>query len=286
MAACAVDTAIRNVVAVGADLAHLALLDNFCWCSSDEPERLGQLKRAAQACYDYAVAYGTPFISGKDSMFNDFKGYDERGAEVKISVLPTLLISSIGVLADVAKTVSLDAKFPGDLVYVLGETFEELGASEYFAMWNDRTGQRCIGKTVPRVDATNNQNLYRAFFDCVQDGLIASAQSITRGGLAIALSKMAMGGLLGMEISLENLPGEASRDDYALYSESQGRIVATINPKNREAFEDRMRDVPCTQIGTVKEDHNILIKGLKGKLVIHTSLEAALQSYKSTFEDY
>jgi phosphoribosylformylglycinamidine synthase II len=286
MAACAVDTAIRNVVAVGADLENLALLDNFCWCSSDEPERLGQLKRAARACYDYAVAYGTPFISGKDSMFNDFKGYDDSGSEIKISVLPTLLISSIGVMADVTKAISLDAKFPGDLVYVLGETFQELGASELFAMWNDQTGEQCVGKAVPRVDATKNQKLYRAFFDCAQGDLIASAQSISRGGLAIALSKTAMAGLLGMEVSLENLPGKVTRDDFALYSESQGRMVVTINPENREAFENRMREVPFAQIGTVKEDQNINVKGLTGKLVIHTTVEAALQSYRSTFGDY
>jgi len=109
MAACAIDTAVRNAVAVGANLERLALLDNFCWCSSDEPERLGQLKRTAQACYDYAVAYGTPFISGKDSMFNDFEGFDERGEAIKISVPPTLLISSIGVMEDSRKAVSLDA---------------------------------------------------------------------------------------------------------------------------------------------------------------------------------
>src|SRR6185369_6733818 len=107
MAAASLDTAVRNAVAAGANPDYLALLDNFCWCSSNEPERLGQLKHAAKACYDYAVIYGTPYISGKDSMFNDFKGFDKDGNEIKISIPPTLLISSFGVIDDITKVVSL-----------------------------------------------------------------------------------------------------------------------------------------------------------------------------------
>ncbi len=122
MAACSIDTAIRNAVSAGGDLDHMALLDNFCWCDSNNPERLGQLKAAAQACYDYSVAYGTPFVSGKDSMFNDFRGYDEDFNEVMISIPPTLLVSSIGVVEDRMSCQTLDFKCAGDLVYVLGET--------------------------------------------------------------------------------------------------------------------------------------------------------------------
>ena len=86
MAACSIDTAIRNCISAGGSLDHLAILDNFCWCDSNNAHRLWQLKNAAKACYDYAVAYGTPFISGKDSMFNDFKGYDENFNKVEISI--------------------------------------------------------------------------------------------------------------------------------------------------------------------------------------------------------
>jgi phosphoribosylformylglycinamidine synthase len=124
MAACAIDTAIRNAVAAGANLKHMALLDNFCWCSSKNPKRLWQLKRTVQACYEYATYFGTPFISGKDSMFNDFAGYDEKNEPVKISALPTLLISVISVIKNIEKIVSIDAKIPGDLIYILGITKE------------------------------------------------------------------------------------------------------------------------------------------------------------------
>ena len=127
MAAAAIDTAIRGLVAMGISLDKIALLDNFCWCSSDEPERLWQLKQAARGCYDFATAFGTPFISGKDSMFNDFSGFDSNNTPVRISVPPTLLVSSIGIHDDVAKAISIDAKFEGDYVYVIGETFSGTG---------------------------------------------------------------------------------------------------------------------------------------------------------------
>lgn len=280
MAACAIDTAIRNAIAVGADLNHLALLDNFCWCSSDEPERLGQLKRAVQACYDYAVAYKTPFISGKDSMFNDFKGFNEKGEKVKISVLPTLLISSLGIIKDINKTVSIDTKFPGDLVYVLGETFEELGGSEYY------TSFQVIGNQVPQVNAKKNKKLYQALTRCIKKELISSSISVTRGGLGIALAKMAMAGDLGLNLSLKNLSGKFSRSDYALFSESQGRIIVTIDPKNKEQFETIMKSNVFSQIGKVTKNKAIVIKNRKGKIIINLDSKLALKNYKSTFKNY
>ena len=133
MAVACIDTAIRGLIAMGIPLDAIAILDNFCWCSSDDPGRLDQLKGAAFGCYDGATGFGTPFISGKDSMFNDFSGFDEQNNPVKVSVPPTLLVSSIGIHPDVNSAVSMDAKFDGDLVYVIGNTTEELGGLEYFA---------------------------------------------------------------------------------------------------------------------------------------------------------
>ncbi len=280
MAACAIDTAIRNAIAVGGELQKLTLLDNFCWCSSNEPERLGQLKRAVQACYDLAIAYEVPFISGKDSMFNDFKGYDEKGREIKISVLPTLLISSLGIIENIRKVVSIDVKFPGDLIYILGETFEELGGSEYFASYG------YIGNRVPQVDARKNKILYQALSKCIKKELIASCQSITKGGLAIALAKTAMGGGLGLDVSLKNLPGNFSREDYALYSESQGRIIVSINPEKKREFEKMMTGNTFAQIGKVADKKAIVIKDKNSKAIIVLDLDLALKVYKSTFKNF
>lgn len=280
MAASSIDSAIRNAVAAGADPEKLALLDNFCWCSSDEPERLGQLKLAVKACYDYAVVYGTPFISGKDSMFNDFKGFDKNGKPVKISVPPTLLISSIGVIPDITKVVSLDAKIPGDLVYILGDTYEELAGSEYFVMKN------AIANAVPKVDPKKNKTLYNAFYNAVQENLIASSISIGRGGLAVAIVRKAIGGMLGLNVSLENIPGAVSRNDFALYSESQGRILVTVAKENKTAFEKAFAGNSFKQIGTVTKEQKIIVKGLKEDEIVNLDLKKATNEYRKTFRDF
>jgi len=138
MAACCIDTAIRNAITAGANPEKIALLDNFCWCSSTEPKRLSQLKAACQACFNYAIAFEAPFISGKDSMFNDFKGFNEKGQPVKVSIHPTLLVSSLAIIDDIYKSVSIDLKLPGDLIYIIGETNDELGGSEYFQMIGEK----------------------------------------------------------------------------------------------------------------------------------------------------
>jgi len=280
MAACSIDTAIRNAVAAGANPDYLAILDNFCWSSGNDPEKLGQLKRAIQSCYDYAVAYGTPFISGKDSMFNDFKGYDENGKPIKISIPPTLLISSIGVIDNISKVVSLDLKQPGDLIYILGETKEELGASEYFAMMGE------IGNSVPKVDTKNNLKLYQQFYKAIKNNLIASSISVGRGGLGIALAKISIGGKLGVGIQLNKVSGHVLRDDYILYSESQGRILVSINPKNKIKFENNFRDISLTLIGKVTNDQIFTVDGLKNKKIITLKVDDLEKSYKSTFKDY
>ncbi len=280
MAACCIDTAIRNLVAAGVNIDKIALLDNFCWCSSNDPKRLYQLKKATKACYNFAKIYEAPYISGKDSMFNDFKGYDEKGNPVKISVPPTLLISSIGLIEDVMKTVSIDVKFPGDLVYILGETKDELGGSEYFAM------NKSVGNNVPKVNGLKNKKLYSAFYKASQKQLISSAISITRGGLGVALAKTSLAGKLGIEISLDKLPSSVSRNDFALFSESQGRILATINPQNKKRFEKIMEGNSIKQIGLVTNNQQLTINGLDNKNIINLSLNQIEKAYKLVFKNY
>ena len=287
MAASAIDTAIRNAVAVGADLEHLALLDNFCWCSPDDPERLGQLKEAARACHDYAIAFGTPWISGKDSMHNDFKGFDKDGKPVKISVPPTLLVSSLGVIDNVRNAVSLDAKVEGDLVYVLGRTDQELGGSEYFALVGEQErGKRYIGNAVPQVDAQRNKTLYSALTQCIHEGLVASAQSVHRGGLAVALAKTALGGKLGMDVSLEQLPGQVARDDVALFSESQGRLVVTVAPQYQTQFEQRMQGNTFAAIGKVTGSDVFRVRGITGKTIVDANITTMVPAYTETFRGF
>ncbi|WP_353287920.1 phosphoribosylformylglycinamidine synthase subunit PurL [Wolbachia endosymbiont (group B) of Gerris lacustris] len=259
MAACAIDTAIRNYVAAGGNINHLALLDNFCWCDAYNPERLWQLKRAAEACYDFATAFKTPFISGKDSMFNDFKGYDENGEKVMISAPPSLLISAIGVIDNIENAVSLDVKMPGDLIYVLGTTHDELGRSEY------QLYSGIDNNNVPKVDAKSARKLYERYNQAINDGIIASAIAPNLGGLIIALAKSLIAGDLGAEIDLLLVPiGKTQNTDIInkiiMFSESQSRILVTIAPQNQQRFEALFEDAAHSCIGKVTEKKVLNIK--------------------------
>ncbi|MCL4387118.1 MAG: AIR synthase-related protein [Patescibacteria group bacterium] len=280
MAASSIDTAIRNAVSVGGNPKKMALLDNFCWCSSNEEERLGQLKAAVKACYDYSLGYEIPFISGKDSMFNDFKGFNEKGQEVKISVPPTLLVSSLGVIDDISYTIDCAVKEPGDLVYLVGETKEELGGSEYFKELG------FVGNLVPQVDFKKAKKIYENFYQAVQKRLIASAISVVSGGLGVALAKTAIAGGFGIEADLSKIKTGVKRDDWLLFSESQSRILATVSPKNKEKFEKEMAGVPFYLIGKVRNDDQFVIKGLKGKEIINSKINNLEKAYKETLKNY
>jgi len=288
MAACSIDGAIRNVVAVGADPDRIALMDNFCWCSPEDPARLGQLKRACEACYDYAVAFGTPFISGKDSMYNDFKGFDAISEPIKLSIPPTLLISSLGILPDVTRAVSLDAKMPGDLVYVLGMTRREMGGSEYYAYVGEKEkGTARRGNVVPQVDAASALKLYRTYYEAVNRRLLASGIALGIGGLAVALLKTALGGKLGLSIDLKRmLSRNIEREDYLLFAESASRLLVTVAPQNQAAFEKMFEGQYFARIGEVTAEPELIINGLKGLTIIDIQLAALEKSYFSPLADF
>lgn len=267
MAACALDTAIKNIVACGGTLSHLAILDNFCWCSSYDKTRLYQLVETVKGCYDYALDYGTPFISGKDSMFNDFKGYDEKGSPVAISIPPTLLISAIGVMPDFYKTVSPEFKNNGDIIYLLGETNYELGASEYFKLLAKQQKNNNIGDSVPKVDSKKNLKIYLALEKAIQKELVASSISVTSGGLGIALVKACVGGMLGCNVSIKNLPGNAMSADAKLFSESAGRILVSVSPENVSQFEKIIKGISCVKMGKVEKNGKVIIIDGKTKII-------------------
>ena len=285
MTACSIDTAIRNVVAVGADPERVSLLDNFCWCSSNEPERLGQLKRSARACYDFAIAYTAPFISGKDSMFNDFKGYDENNQPVKISVPPTLLVSSIGMVNDVRSCVTPDVKRPGEKLYLLGITLDELGGSEYYALMGESLkGERFIGRNVPCVDAVRNLEIYKILHKAIQQGLVSAAASLGPGGLAVASSRMALAGDLGLEMDLSAVTIEPAnlRSDTILYSESQGRILVSVDPDHEKDFLALFKGLSCSLIGRVIQEPLMRILAATGSTYVEAQLSDLRNAYKKT----
>ena len=269
MTACALDEAIRNNVAVGGDPTRMVALDNFCWPDPVKSEKtpdgeykLAQLVRACKALYDFTTAYSVPCISGKDSMKNDY-----IGGGVKISIPPTVLFSVLGKMDDVRRAVSMEAKRPQDLVYVLGVTYPELGGSEYFAMMG------YVGNEVPQVRAEESRELYLRLWKAIQEGLVASCHDCSDGGLGVALAEVAFSGSLGMEVDLREAPQEGvERDDYLLFSESQSRFVVTVRPEHRGAFEELMEGVPFSRIGVVREGRTFGVIGLEGRKVIEADI--------------
>ncbi|KKL20790.1 hypothetical protein LCGC14_2451940, partial [marine sediment metagenome] len=182
MAASAIDEAIRNCVAVGADPTRIAILDNFCWGNTDRPETLGSLVRAALACYDVAIVLGTPFISGKDSLNNEFR---PEGSDRPISIPPSLLISAMGQVDDVSRCVTMDLKESGNYLYQVGTTKNEMGGS-HFAIIHSLTGGQ-----VPRVDAKSAKATFAALHKAIAAGLVRACHDLSEGGLAVAAAEMA-----------------------------------------------------------------------------------------------
>jgi phosphoribosylformylglycinamidine synthase II len=270
MAACAIDEAIRNTIAVGGSLERTAGIDNFCWCDPVESEKtpdgrykLAQLVRANRALYDYTTIFGVPCISGKDSMKNDYIIGD-----TKISIPPTLLFSTMGKIEDVRKAVTMDAKKEGDLVYILGMTRNELGGSEWFDMHGFR------GNSVPTVNGQRAKKMYDALSLSIRKGIVSSCHDCSDGGLGVALAETAFAGGFGMDIDLSLIPSEGiERDDYLLFSESQSRFVVTLSPEKREAFEKIMEGTILAEVGSVTSDATFRILGTKGIEIIRKDID-------------
>ena len=273
MAAMAIDTAIRNVIVVGANPEKIALLDNFCWSNSFDEKRIWQLRRATLACYETAVGFGTPYISGKDSMFNDFKGFDENDSPVHLSDQPTLLISSIGIVDDSSICVTSDFKNADDLIYVIGETRSELGGSEYFKMIG------CCGGYVPKVNPVETLKTYVAFSNLLKKRWIRSGISVQIGGIITAINRSVIGNLCGAKLNIKSVEGCKTIEQF-LFSESSGRIVFSIKSDNQTNVENLLKDsnVIFQHLGEVTEASENITLSILGKQMTY-SLHDALKSY-------
>lgn len=263
MAASAIDEALRQVIAVGGNLDRVALLDNFCWGRAERPDMVGALVRASQACYDMVKNFGTPFISGKDSLNNEFE-YEGK----VISIPHTLLISALGVMDDVTKAVTMDFKQPGNLVYLVGSTQNELGGSEYFR------SKDIAGGIVPKVDMPLAKDIMEHLSKATAQRLVKACHDCSDGGLGVAIAEMAFAGGLGAEIDLRDIPlGEVmKRDDFILFSESNTRFLVEVTPEDQLEFEKVMGIVPISSIGKVNNSDKLNITGVNGNSVLSKNI--------------
>ncbi|MEZ4617332.1 MAG: AIR synthase-related protein [Caldilineaceae bacterium] len=248
MAVSAIDEAFRNLVAVGADPDHVAILDNFCWGNPTLPDRLGKLVRTCQGCYDGAVTYGAPFISGKDSLYNEFNGQPIPG---------TLLISAISVVPEMGCVTTSHLKGAGNLLYLLGETKAELGGSLLYHHLGE------TGGTAPTMPE-NPLLRYRLLHQAIRQGLICSAHDLSEGGLAVALAEMALAGRLGARVRLGAMSRgrEASALDAltALFSESNGRLLLEVEREHAAAVTAHFADVTLVPLGEVTAEQQLTIR--------------------------
>jgi len=288
MTACTIDEAVRRVLAVGGDFNHIGGVDNFCWPNiqyhpADNPDgkfKAAQLVRACRALRDICMSYGIPLLSGKDSMYVDGHLPGSYGEVHKISALETIQFSATSVIQNIGKCLTLDSKVSGDLVYVLGITRDELGASEYYEHFG------YAGLNVPKVFPEEFSKLYIALGQAVQDDLMASAHGIYRGGLGIHLAMAAMGGNLGMAIDLGTVPAaDIERNDTLLFSESAGRFIVTIDPECKDRFEAIFQGLPCASIGRVTETTDLAVQGLNGESILSLPVSELKAAWKRPFGD-
>jgi phosphoribosylformylglycinamidine synthase len=266
MAAACIDEAVRNVVAVGADPDRIALLDNFCWGNVTDPETLGSLVRAAEACRDVAIAYRMPFISGKDSLNNEYRSPDRH-----IRIPGTLLISALGQVPDVRQCVSMDLKAPGNVLYLIGETKAELGGSHYHRV----TGR--TGGDPPRVDVALAPRLFRALAGAIRGGLVRACHDLSEGGLAVAVAEMAFAGNVGTDVTAKpELP-----DDVWLFSESPTRWVVEVPPDKAADLEAAFTGLPLMKLGTTVKEPRLRIAGADGEWVVWAPLNELKAAWQS-----
>jgi phosphoribosylformylglycinamidine synthase len=245
MAAASIDEAIRNNISVGG--RRIALLDNFCWGNPEKPDRLGGLVRAARACYDLATALGTPFISGKDSLYNE----SPFGP-----VMPSLLITAIGIIPDVRKIVSMNLKAADNQLYLVGVTRPELGGSEYYRLHN------VLGNRIPSVDSSAMKNQIKAITKAIDQQLIVACHDLSEGGLGIAAAEMTLAGDFGMTLDLSKIANvDCSRDDTLLFSETNSRFLMEVPDHATTQFEDCVKKCVYSQIGQVTSDSRLMIHG-------------------------
>ncbi len=274
MALSGIDEAVRNLVCVGGRADRIALLDNYCWGDCTKPETLGPLVRASQACYDGAMAFEAPFISGKDSLNNEFACEDGT----QISIPSTLLISAISIVDDINKCVTMDAKRVSNLLFIVGETKNEMGGSHYYKIKGH------LGANVPTLDLGMAPKIAKKISAAIADGLLVSCHDCSEGGLTVALAEMAFAGGLGIEADLRGLPRseDCTRTDAQLFSESNSRYIVEIEPGKFDAFAKTMLNLPFGQIGKVTEEKKLIIKAEDGKIIINSDIDLLKQAWQKS----
>ena len=267
-----VDETVRQLVLAGTNPDKIALLDNFCMGNPEEPTELGRIVECAKGIRNAALAYGAPYVSGKDSFYNYFETED---GPVNIPV--TFLCSGFGVVEDASHVRGASLRRSNSAIFMVGNTEDEMGASVY-------ARQKGIsGAKVPQTDCAKNYELYKAYYDkALTQGLVLSAHDLSEGGLAVAAAEMAFSGIGGMKLDLDALPTVNGWQNNAVpcFSESTGRFLVEVDEDMAAEFEAAMAGFPCARIGSATTDGQLTITA-KGSTV----LQAEIAELKSIWKN-
>jgi len=286
MAVCAVDEALRNVICVGAQIDRIAILDNFCWGKTDDEEQLGALVRAAQGCHDAAIAFGTPFISGKDSLNNEFL-VDEADARRlglpsrRITIPGTLLISAVGIVPDAGRCVSMDLKGEGNLLLMVGPGWS----------WPQKDGSLPFDWNIAR-------SVHQAVAKLLAAGLVRAAHDCSEGGIVTAVAEMCIAGRCGANIRISTSPEAASNRSEAaallrhaendieqwLLAEGPSRYILEVRPEDMQETSKMLSGVPWMQIGVVGGQTEPLAVECDGRILLTADIDELKAAWQSTLD--
>ncbi len=276
MAASSIDEALRNIIACGGNITHTYILDNFSWGSPLDEKILGSLVRASKACYDFSTYFKVPFISGKDSLYNEY-----MVGKKHISIPGTLLISAVSVISDWRKCISANFKEKDNLIYAIGLTKPQLGASEYFRKLNIKEG------LVPKVDKEIAKDVFLKVSEIIDKGLVKSCHDCSEGGMAVTIAEMCIGSGKGANIFLSEAAGSKECRDYEiLFSESPSRFIIEVQKADKEKVEQILTSSPFGLIGCVSEEPKLTIYGKDSQKIIESKIDDLKESWLTTFKDF
>ena len=265
--------ACSNIAAVGAE--PIAFTDCLNFGNPEHPQVFWTFEKIVEGLADAAKALDVPCVGGNVSFYN----HDEvRNVAVKPS--PVLFVS--GLLEDVTKAVDIQFKSPEEKILLIGETKTEIGGSEYTKVIHQSDDGQ-----VPKVVLTKAKAVLNNVVSVIREGFVTACHDVSKGGIFVALTEMAMAGDLGYKINLKRVPSDSERNDIKLFSESHGRFLITTTEENMEKIISKFAEseIAATLIGEVIKERKLLIYEGNDNTIVNLPLPEIKSRWKTRMEE-